>query len=156
MNIAVIYYTISGHSLEAARKLASSLTRTGHRTELIRLELTGPAALSNETADLKTIPLLDGCDAFILCTPVRGGALPPPVARWIERVPSFNGKKAACLITHFFPQKWGAGQVMTQFKSAVEAKGAAFCGWQEARWFIFHPGRQLDKAVRDISVLFAG
>jgi len=102
MNIGIIVYSLSDHTLTAATRLKEKLTAGGHEVTLERVETVGPAKPQFENAELKTKPPVDAYDAVVFACPVRGGTVPPPMKRYLEQIPSLQGKQVACLVTHFF------------------------------------------------------
>lgn len=156
MKIGIVFYSISGHTEKAARMLVKAFVQAGHQADLLRLEVAGPANLNNETAGLRFIPSLKPYQAVVLCTPVRGGALPPPVGQFLERMEPLDGKKTAAFLTHFFKPKWGADQAADLIQKGVEARGGDYAGWRDARWFITGPGKKLNIAVDGMVRLLAG
>ena len=107
MNIGVIVYSLSGHTLSVAVKLMEVLPAFGHELTLERVETVGPAKLKTEGAELKTMPLVMPYDILILGAPVRGGTLPSPMRRFLVQIPSLQDKKIACFVTHFFCTSMG-------------------------------------------------
>lgn len=156
MKIGIIFYSISGHTEKAARMLAKAFIQAGHPAELVRLEVSGPANLNNENTDLRFIPSLHTYEALVLCTPVRGGAMPPPVAKFLNQMEPLTGRKTAAFLTHFFRLKWGADQVAELVQAGLEARGGIFEGWRDARWFITGPGKKLEIAVNGMVRLLVG
>lgn len=56
MDIGMIVYSLSGHTLSVAKKLQRRLLADGHTVTLKQIEIVGPATLQNEDAELKTKP----------------------------------------------------------------------------------------------------
>jgi multimeric flavodoxin WrbA len=140
MKIGIVVYSLSGHTLAAAESLQERLAADGHRVTLERLEMVGPARSSAEKgAELKTRPAVEPYDALVFACPVRGGLPPPPMASYLQQIPSLQDKKVACLVTHFFPRAWGGNQTLAAMTEVCTAKGATLCGAGSVRWF--GPGR---------------
>jgi flavodoxin len=154
MNIGIIVYSLTDHTLTVAMRLKEKLSATGHTVTLERIETVGPAKPQFENADLKTKPATDGYDALVFACPVRGGAVPPPMKRYLEQIPSLQDKKVACLVTHFFRREWGANQVLAAMRQICESKGATVCGSGDVQWFSVHRRRQISQVVADLSGLF--
>ena len=76
--------TLSGHTLTVAEKLQEALSADGHAVSLAQVETVGPAKLSAEDAALQTRPAIDAYEGLVLCTPVRGGTVPSPMARYLR------------------------------------------------------------------------
>lgn len=151
MKVGMVVYSLTCHTLEAAESVKQALAAAGHEVTLLRLEMVGPATASAEKgAALKSRPAVEPYDALVFACPVRGGLPPPPMATYLQQIPSLQGKKVACLVTHFFPMAWGAKQTLAAMKEACAAGGATLCGTASVRWF--GPGRQtrLAQAVTEI------
>jgi flavodoxin len=93
VNIGVVVNSLSGNTLSVAMKMKEKLSAAGHAVTLERIEAVGPAKLSSEDAALKSRPALDTYDAVIFGCPVRGGTPAPPMARYLEQLPSLAGKR---------------------------------------------------------------
>jgi multimeric flavodoxin WrbA len=154
MNIGVIVYSLTDHTLTVARRLKEKLSATGHTVTLERIETVGPAKPQFENADLKTKPAIDAYDALVFACPVRGGAVPPPMKRYLEQIPSLHDKKVACLVTHFFRREWGANQVLAAMREICESKGATICGVGDVQWFSLDRKRQIAQVVEDLGKFF--
>lgn len=151
MNIGIIVYSRTGHTLTVARQLQERLTADGHRVTLEELETIEPLDLSATTADLKTIPPLDGYEALVLGSPVNGSRMSAPMKSYLDQIPSLRGKRVALLLTHFFPRGWGANQTFEQMTEACESKGATICGRGNVRWTSLRRGRQIAQAVESVA-----
>lgn len=155
MNIGIIVYSLSGHTLFVAMKLKEELSAVGHEVTLERVETVGPAKVSAENAGLKTMPGTGPYNALLFGSPVRGGTPPPPMRRYLEQIPSLYDKKVACFVTHFFRREWGANQTITQIREICESKGATVCGSGDVRWFSLSRKRQISQVVGELSELLS-
>lgn len=153
MNIGIIVYSLTAHTLTVATRLKEKLTAGGHRVTLERVETVGPPKPQFENADLKTEPAIDGYDAVVFACPVRGGTIPSPMNRYLEQIPSLQEKRVACVVTHFFRREWGANQVLASMWEICESKGATVRGVGEVRWFSLHREQQIARVVQDLSQL---
>ncbi len=104
---------------------------------------------------VETLPSADGYDTIIFGTPVRGGTVPSPMSRYLEQLPSLQGKKVAFLITDFFRPQWGANQVVAALKTTCEAKGATICGSGDVKWAGFGRQRKIEEAVENLCKFFS-
>lgn len=155
MNIGIIVYSRSGHTLTVARKLEQRLTADGHKVTLEQLETVGQVDLSATTAELKTVPGVETYDAFVLGTPVNGGRMSAPMKSYLDEIPSLAGKRVALLLTHFFPSQWGANQTFEQMTEVCESKGATVVGSGDARWTSLRRRRQIAQAVESVASCLA-
>ena len=154
MNIGIIVYSLSGHTLTVATRLKDKLAANGHSVTLERVETVGPAKPQFENAELKTKPPVDAYDALVFACPVRGGTIPPPMKRSMEQIPSLQEKQVACLVTHFFKREWGANQVLVAMRELCESKGATVLGVNEVRWFSLRRKERIAGMVGELGGLF--
>ena len=151
MDIGIIVYSRTGHTLSVAEKLKGRLSADGHAVALEQLEIAGPDNLSATTAALKTRPAIDRYDALVLGSPVNGGRMSAAMNSYLEQVPSLQGKKVVLLLTHFFFPAWGANQTIAQMKGVCESRGATVCGSGSVRWTSLRRGRQISRVVDRLS-----
>jgi flavodoxin len=154
MTIGIIVYSRTGHTLSVARRLEERLSADGYDVTLEQLETAGPVSPSATTAALKSKPSIDAYDALVLGSPVNGGRMSAPMNSYLEQIPSLAGKRVAILLTHFFPQGWGAKQTIEQITEVCEAKGATVIGSGDVRWFSLGRRRLMAQAVEGLSDLF--
>ena len=154
MNIGIIVYSLSDHTLTVAGRLKEKLTAAGHKVSLERVTTVGPAKVNFEDAELKTMPVVDAYDALVFACPVRGGTVPSPMKRYLEQIPSLREKNVVCLVTHFFRREWGANQVLASLRQICESKGATVRGVGDVQWFSLHRRRQIAQVVEDLSKAF--
>ncbi|MBN1813312.1 MAG: flavodoxin [Anaerolineae bacterium] len=134
MNICIIVYSRTGHTLSVAMKLKEKLSTAGHAVNLEQVEIAGPARLGATDVQLKTKPEIEPYDALVFGSPVQGGAMPPAMTSYLGQIASLQGKKVACLVTHLFPPGVGANQTLNQMKEICESKGAIVCGSDDVGW----------------------
>ena len=154
MNIGIIVYSHTGHTLSVAMKLMEKLSVAGHVVNLEQVEVYGPAKLGATDVRLKTKPEIDTYDALVFGSPVRGGAMPPAMTSYLEQITSLRGKKVVCLVTHFFPPGWGANRTIKQMKEICESKGATVCGSGDVGWPRLGRKRRIANVVDNLSRLF--
>ena len=154
MDVGIIVYSQTGHTLSIAVKLKEALSAAGHRVSLEQLETVEPVRMYAADAQLKTKPAIDTYDALVLGTPVQGGAPAPPMGSYLEQVTSLQGKKVACLVTGGFPAGWGRNQTIAQMKEVCEAKGATVCGTGSVCWWSLGRKKKVAEVVDDLSRLF--
>jgi flavodoxin len=154
MNVGIIVYSHTGHTLSVARKLEERLSADGHAVTLEQLEIGGPVNPSATTAALKTRPAIASYDALVFGSPVYGGRMSAGMNGYLEQVPSLQGKKVLLLLTRFSFRGWGAGQTIAQMTEVCESKGAAVGGSGAVRWTSLRRRRQIARAVGGLSELF--
>jgi len=124
MDIGIIFYSFSGHTLSVSKKIKNHLENSGYDVALEQLEPSGPFKLTDEVSELKTIPSIEKYNVLIIASPVHGGRMASPVAGFLKKVPHLKGKKMICLVTHFLPYSMGGKQMIRILKAACESLGA--------------------------------
>ena len=154
MNVGMIVYSRTGHTLSVASKLEERLSVAGHAVTLEQIETAGPVSVGATSAELKTKPPIDPYEALVFGSPVQGGVPAPPMASYLEQVTSLEGKKVACLVTGVFPAGWGRNQTVTRMTEICQSKGATVCGSGSVGWLSLRRKRQISKVVDSLSTLF--
>ena len=146
MNIGIIVYSRTKHTLSVAMQLKKALSAAGHAVNLEQVEIFEPDKPGVAVVQLKTRPETAPYDGLVFASPVRGGAMPPAMSSYLEQITSLQGKKVVCLVTHFFPPEWGANQTLNQMKEICESKGATIYGSGEVGW----PRMGLKRRIADV------
>jgi menaquinone-dependent protoporphyrinogen IX oxidase len=154
MNIGIVVYSQTGHTLSVAMQLKEKLSAAGHAVNLERVEAAGPVGPAETGIRLKTKPEIDAYDGVVFGSPVIGGAMPPAMSSYMAQITSLQDKKVACLVTHFFRPAWGADQTISQMTDICESKGATVCGAGNVRWFQLRRKCKIAEVVEDMSRLF--
>jgi flavodoxin len=154
MDIGIIVYSRTGHTLSVAEKLKEALSTSGHTVDLEQVEIVGPARLGATDVTLSTRPEIDAYDALVFASPVQGGTPAPPMVSYLEQVPSLKGKQVACLVTGVFPARWGRNQTIAQMVEVCESKGATVCGSGSVAWWSLSRRRQIAEVVDSLSRSF--
>lgn len=154
MNIGIIIYSQTGHTLAAATALKDKLSAAGHTVTLEQLKPVGQVDPSATHVELVAKPAVDAYDALVFGSPVVGGRISAPMASYLEQIASLQGKKVACLVTHFFVRNWGGNQTLKLMQEACEAKGATVCGSGDVQWFSLGRKRQIAKMVDELANCF--
>lgn len=134
MNIGIIVFSVTGNTLSVAQKLQESLAAKGFTATLERI--TG----TKEKPDFKDNSLKDApdpspYDTILFGSPVWAATLPPVMKAYLSQLPSLNGKKAGCFVTHSFPQAWmGGNHTAHKMKSFCESKGASVFAEGVVNW----------------------
>jgi menaquinone-dependent protoporphyrinogen IX oxidase len=154
MNVGIIVYSQTGHTLSVAAKLEEALSAAGHAATLERVKPSGPARPGAKDLQLKTKPDIDAYEALVFCSPVWGGTLASPMASYLEQVASLQDKKVACLATHLFPPALGGKQTLAQMENICASKGATVCGSGSVGWLRFGRQRKIAEVVDGLSKSF--
>jgi NAD(P)H-dependent FMN reductase len=151
VRIGIVVYSLTGHTVRVARRLEERLAHDGHTVSFTELEIVGPVDLSAKTAPLRAVPPIEPHDALVLASPVNGGRMCAAMAGYLDAIPSLEGKRVACLVTHFFVKAWGAKQTLDQMRAACESRGATVCGSGSVRWSSFFRGLQISRLVESLA-----
>ena len=136
MHVGILVYSATGHTLSIAAQLKDGLSDVGHQVVLERLEAADSVGASGASVVLKASPDVSCYDALVFACPVRGGMPAPPMDGYLTHLSSLSGKRAACLVTGFFPvAAWGRDQTLARMKAISESKGAKVCGCGSVGWF---------------------
>ncbi len=154
MKVGMVVYSLTGHTLAVAERVRERLATGGHAVTL-RLETLGPATVSGEKDELRTRPAVEPYDAVVFACPVRGGAPPPPMATYLQGIPSLQGKKVALVVTGFFPAGIGANQTLAAMKEICTARGATVCAAGSVWWFGPGRGPRIARVVEEMAGCWA-
>ena len=154
LNIGIIVYSKTGHTLSVANRLKEKLSAAGHAVTLERLETVGEASPNDASVELKTMPAIDGYDALVFGSPVWGGAPAAPTVSYLEQIPSLQDKRVAVLVTGAFPAGWGRNQTVAKMTELCESKGATIIGSGSVGWLSFRRKRQITEIVDTLTRLF--
>ncbi|HEY60769.1 MAG TPA: flavodoxin [Anaerolineae bacterium] len=153
MQIGIIFYSFSGHTLSVIKKIKEKLTTSGHEVIIEQLETAAPLKLTTQTVALKSIPNVESYDALVIASPVHGGRISSPVASFLEKAPSLQGKKIVCLATHFLPYGWGGKQMIQLMEEVCKAKGAQIIGVGNVPRLSLMQDKYIDAVAKHLSKL---
>ena len=154
MNVGIIVYSQTGHTLSVAAKLEQALSVVGHSATLERLEPVEPARPGATDVQLETAPDVAAYDALVFCSPVWGGTLASPMASYLGQIASLQGKRVACLVTQLFPPAMGGNQTLAQMRGICESKGATVSGSGDVNWLRLRRGQKIAEVVDSLSQAF--
>ena len=155
MNVGIVAYSRTGHTLSVAVKLAEALSAAGHTVTLEQVEAAGPVRPGATNVPLKSVPPIEGCEALVFGTSVQGGTPAPPMASYLDQLASLQGVQVACLVTGFFPPGWGRDQTLARMREICASRGATFCGSGSVGWLSFSRKRQIAEVVEALSKRFS-
>jgi hypothetical protein len=154
VNIGIIVYSHTGHTLSVATRLQEKLAAAGHQVTLEQLETVGPLKMSDTAAELRARPAIGAYDALVLACPVRGGMPAPPMRVYLEGIVSLEGKDVVCLVTGVAPFSLGRKQTLAQMKGMCESKGATVRCAASVWWLSLRRRRQISTAVDQLVTAF--
>ncbi len=135
MDVGMIVHSQTGNTLSVAERLKENLSGAGHSVTLERLEPVGEVRPGAKDVEFKSLPELERHEGLVFGAPVHGFSLAPAMQAYLQKVPSLEGKRVACLVTQFFPFAWmGGSRAVRQMRKACQAKGAEVCGSGVVNW----------------------
>lgn len=135
MNIGIIVWSATGHSLSVAERIAETLTGAGHTASIEKISIDGDPVQRTPEFTLTRIPPVSGFDALVLASPVEAFSLSPVMDRYLSAAGPLSGKRVYCLVTQYFPRAWmGGNRAAGQMKGLVEAGGGIAAGTAVINW----------------------
>jgi len=124
MNIGVVVYSQTGHTLEVCEKLAKWLSGEGHFVQLEQVTVAGGRTPKTKDFELEARPNVEGYDAIVFASYVEAFSLCAVMSRYLKAIGSIQGKQVACLVTQQFPYPWmGGSRAIKQMKALCQSKG---------------------------------
>jgi flavodoxin len=154
MKIGIIVYSHTGHTLMVAKKLHEKLSAGGHQVNLEQIEAAGTPSFSEPRAALKTAPGIAPYDAVVFAGPVWGGRSAGPMVSYMEQLPGLQDKQVVCMVTGFFPARWGCDQTLAQMKEVCTSRAGTVIGTGSVTWFGLGRRRRINQMVEKLSSLF--
>jgi NAD(P)H dehydrogenase (quinone) len=151
MKIGIIFYSLSRHTLSLVHTLQQSLVESGHSVSLSRLETTR-LKIAERTAELKSVPPVEGYDLLVLACPVHGGRAAAPMQAFLDQCSSLRGKKVACLVTQVFPHWLGGDQTLGVMQAQCISKGAQVVATGSISWYSFTRRRQIEAVIAKLKL----
>jgi len=144
MKIGIIYYSETGHTLQACEALKTKFEELGHSVDLKAVTV----------IDIKTDKTLKDCpevlnyDLIIFGTPVQGFSLPIPMAEYLKKIHLPLNQKIGVLITQYFKVSWlGANHTIRQLLNAIEISKPDLYAYSIIHWSSKRRLDQLTKAI---------
>lgn len=155
MNIGIIVYSQTGHTLSVAQELQEKLTSAGHTAAIEQITVSGDPSPGKRNFELTAIPAVDQYDGLIFGAPVQAFSLTSVMTAYLEQLSSLKDKKVACLVTKHLPFSWTGGkQAISKMKAICTAKGAAFLGGEIIVWSHSQRQQNITKSVESLRKYF--
>lgn len=146
MNIGIIVYSHTGHTLEAATLLAGKMEAAGQKTAIEQITISGEAAPGKFT--ITASPETGIYDALVFASPVQAFSLNPVMRQYLESLPTLEGKKVALLATKQLPFFWtGGNRAISTMAQICWNKGAEIIGSSIVIWSGARKEKTLNEAV---------
>jgi hypothetical protein len=156
MKIGIIVYSQTGNTLSVATKLEESLSAAGHSATLEEAKVAGERKTGTRDFKLETLPSVEPYDVLVFGAAVEAFGLSPVMRSYLERIPSLQKKKVACLVTQAFPYPWlGGNRAVRQMRRLCESKGATVCGSGIVNWMRSRRDQRIAGVVDRLSKLLA-
>jgi flavodoxin len=155
MNIGIILYSETGNTYSVSQKLKEKLVKTGHSVNIERLKVIGKAKPGTKDIQFESLPDIEPYDALVFGSPVQAFSLSSAMTAYLSQIKSLQDKKAAFLVTQYFPFPWlGGNRAIGQMKKICETKGATVCGTAVVNWSKPTREKQIIEMVEKLSKLF--
>jgi flavodoxin len=125
VNIGIIVFSQTGHTLSVAEKLKDELNAKGHLAVIEQVAAEGEVS-PEKTIVLRSAPDAAKYDAAVFASPVMGFALNPAMKAYLSQIKGLAGKKAGFLVTQHLPFGWmGGDRAVKAMSELVAAKGGS-------------------------------
>ena len=155
MNIGIIVYSQTGHTLEVCEKLKERLIGEGHSVALEQVTVVGGRTPKTKEFELEAKPNVENYDAIVFASYVEAFSLCAVMARYLKAIGSLEGKQVACLATQQFPYPWmGGSRAIKQMKALCRSKGATVQVTGIVNWAKSRREATMESAVAQLSKAF--
>jgi flavodoxin len=155
MNVGIIVYSQTEHTLTVAKKLQEKLSAAGHSANLEQVKLVQQRKPGDKTFQLEVQPDAGSYDALVFGSAVEAFSLSPVLTEYLKRICSLENKKVACLVTQFFPYPWmGGNRAIRQMKKICQSKGASIRATAVVNWAKSRREKTMAVAVDHLSKAF--
>lgn len=153
MNVALIVYSLTGHTKSVAEKIKSLLVSDGHSADYIQVNHEPKQDKGNpmEKVVFKDLPDLDAYDTFVFGSYVEAFNLCRVMQQYLQQLKD-KSAKAACLTTQQFMKPFfGGNKAQKKMKKLLTEKGFSVVGGANIGWKL-EEGREnrIDEAAQKI------
>jgi hypothetical protein len=155
MNIGIIVYSQTGHTLEVCGKLKDRLIGEGRAVTLEQVTVVGERTPQTKSFELEARPDPASYDAIIFASYVEAFSLCRVMDRYLRGIESLQGTKVACLVTEQFPYPWmGGNHAIRQMQKLCRSKGATIRGEAVVNWSQSRRDKTMAAALTKLSKAF--
>jgi flavodoxin len=154
MNIGIVVFSQTGHTLSVAERLAKALKAKGHDATIARVEPVETKPNSSAPIKLKSAPDVGAFDAVIFASPVQGFTLARAMQTYLSGVSNLAGKKVSCFVTQHLKKAWmGGNRSLRKMRAACQAKGADVTASGIVHWSSDDRESQIEELIRKLSAI---
>jgi len=155
MNIGIIVYSETGNTYSVAEEIEKRLSAGGHRTKIERIMAKKGENSKAKELDGDHLPDLEDYEAILFGAQVQAFSLSEVMKRYLNNIPSLEGKKVACFITKGLPFDWTGGtRAVGQMERICKSKGARVLGTGIVKWMSTGREKQIAGLAEEMSALF--
>lgn len=153
MKVALIVYSLTGHTRSVAEKIRGLLITEGHVADCLQVNHEPKQDKGNpmEKVVLKDLPNLEDYDAFVFGSYVEAFNLCRVMQQYLQQIENKNAK-AACLTTQQFMKPFfGGNKAQKKMKKLLTEKGFDVVGGANIGWKLDEGREQrVDEAAEKI------
>lgn len=155
MNIGIVVYSQTGHTLEVCEKLKERLIGEGHSVNLEQITVVGGRTPQSKTFELESKPDISSYDGIVFASYVEAFSLCQVMDRYMKQIGALKDKQIACLVTQQFPFPWmGGNRAIRQMTKICRSKGASICATGVVNWAKARRDKTMAEAVARLSKAF--
>lgn len=135
MEIGIIVWSVSGHTLSVAESFSKCLAEKGHTVAIERIEISGDPMKPDNPWSFTEAPKTAGYDALVFGSYVEAFSAATVMKKYLSGIEDLAGKKCFVLVTQGLPKAWmGGNRAVRQIASLVKAKGGIASGSAIVSW----------------------
>lgn len=143
MNLGIIIYSETGHTLEVAKRLKTTLEQNGNKVNLEQIMITRHN--NRQEFTFTNVPSIDQYDLVIVGSFVEAFSLNPVMSEYLKQLDNLNQIKVVCFLTQYFPFPWmGGNRSIKQMQTICEEKKAIVQGTRIINWSSKHREQQIN------------
>ena len=152
MEIGIIVYSQTGHTLEVCEKLKDRFIGEGQSVSLERVTVVGERVSGARSFELQNRPDPSPFDAIVFASYVEAFSLCSVMEQYIRDLESLEDKKVACLVTQQLPYAWmGGRRAIRQMTSLCGSKGAVIRAGAVVNWAQSRRNQSIETSVAQLS-----
>jgi flavodoxin len=145
MNIGIIIYSSSGHTVTVAKTIAERFRKDGHDVDIKLLLATGMPRPGSKRFSISNAPTsedIDGYDAIVFGGPVWFFRASPVILKFLGRIENLGEKKVIPFVTQLSPwPSFGGNQALRSMEFRLKGSGGKVLPGEVIPYF-FGPDKQ--------------